>query len=123
MLKRTPFKRKIIKYLKRSPIKKKPPSIEKLETDRIQREKDIEFYMKIWNSRPHKCEVCGIWLGNEMKPIFMDHLLEKTIYPELRYEESNIGLICPQHHSMKTMGFPDPIHQQLINNAKQKFLS
>lgn len=122
-MKRTPLKRKpgpISK--KRASITRKPASAEKLEAQKIQSEKDREFYNKIWASRPHRCVVCNASLGSEMKTAYMDHLLEKSVYPELRYEEENIAIVCLDCHGSKTNGFPKEKHQELVNIAKEKFL-
>lgn len=123
MIRRTPLKRKTGPISKkRAGIAKKPPSAEKLEAQRIQSEKDREFYEKIWKSRLHTCVVCNTYLGSEMKIAYMDHLLEKSIYPELRYEPDNIAIVCLDCHGNKTNGFPKPKHQELIDIAKEKFL-
>ena len=53
MLKRTPLKRKF-GLLKRKVLVKKKPSSEKIEADKLQRNTDIEFYMKIWNTSVYK---------------------------------------------------------------------
>lgn len=122
-MKRTPLKRKpgpISK--KKASITRKPPSAEKLEAQKIQSEKDREFYNKIWESRPHFCVVCNTYLGSEMKTAYMDHLLEKSIYPKLRYQADNIAVVCLDCHGSKTNGFPKLKHQELINIAKKEFL-
>lgn len=121
----TPLKKKSNSTLKKgSKIKVRPKTEEQKEEKRLQREKDYEFYMSIWNERPHYCEACGVWLGNEMKPLFMDHLLEKNenAYPHLRYEKENIFVVCGEHHGSKTNGFPHPKHQEAINKARESFL-
>ena len=131
MMKKTPIKRKVPITLNRtglkkksgtSYIKRKAPDAEKVEAQRIQSEKDINFYNKIWASRPHKCIECGRLLGGTMNKGYMDHLVEKSSHPELRYEEENIALVCLDCHGSKSNGFPGPIHAKLIEEAKLKFL-
>jgi len=110
-------------FLKRGgPIKKKSISPKQKEARKEQSEKDQLFYQSIWNKKSHRCEVCGCSLGNEMKSYMFDHLLEKSIYPELRYEEANIVLICFKDHGDKSLGHPVPKHVELINIAKERFL-
>jgi hypothetical protein len=122
-MKNSHFKRKPgLISKKKSTLKKKSPSAEKLEADKKQSEKDKEFYKKIWESRPHKCVVCNTYLGSEMKTAYMDHLLEKSIYPELRYESENIAIVCLNCHGNKSNGFPKEKHQELINTAKENLL-
>lgn len=120
-MKQTPLKRKPGPIGKPNRIKRKPPTAEKLEADRKQSEKDREFYNKIWQSRPHRCVVCNVSLGSEMKTVYMDHLIEKSTHPELRYEPDNITVVCIDCHGCKTNGFPKPKHEQLIDEAKKRF--
>lgn len=122
-MKRVPLKRKPGPIGKKTTIKRKAPSIEKIQASVEQKEKDREFYNKIWASRPHRCVVCNAPLGSEMKTAYMDHLLEKSVYPELRYEEDNIAIVCLDCHGCKTNGFPKFKHEELINNAFNKFIN
>jgi len=121
-MKSTPLKRKPGPISsKRSSLKKKPPTAEKIEVDKERRDKDLEFYNKIWQSRPHKCVVCGVNLSSEMKTAYMDHLIEKSTHPELRYEPNNIAIVCIDDHGCKTNGFPKAKHQSLIEQAHKQF--
>jgi 5-methylcytosine-specific restriction endonuclease McrA len=123
MMKRVPLKRKPGPIGKKTAIKRKAPSIEKIQASVEQREKDREFYNKIWASRLHRCVVCNAYLGSEMKTAYMDHLLEKSVYPELRYEEENIAIVCLDCHGSKTNGFPKEKHEKLIEIAYLKFIN
>lgn len=84
--------------LKRQSLKKKANK----ENEKEIRYKDLAFYAKIWISRPHRCVNCDKYLGFEPLTIFFDHILEKSKYPELRWEESNIQLLCFECHQIKT---------------------
>jgi 5-methylcytosine-specific restriction endonuclease McrA len=75
----------------------------------------------IWKKRPHECESCGRFLGNEALSSYFDHLLEKSTYPELRYKEENIFLVCVECHDKKTRGFPTDKHKEAIVNFKTKY--
>lgn len=128
-LKRTPLKRgtntlKQGKGLKSGGrIKVKPKTEEQKREQQEQYERDVRFYTEeVWNKRPHYCQACNKWLGNEPNLCFFDHLLPKSQYPELRYEPENLYLTCSQHHSEKEAGFPHPKHQEAINKVKEKFL-
>jgi len=57
-----------------------------------------EFFISIWNKRPHKSEISGEWLGNETLSIFFHHILEKNKYPEAEYDEENIILVTWEEH-------------------------
>src|SRR6478752_5008982 len=75
-----------------------------------------EFFLGIWKKRtPHNCENCGKWLGPEPLSYMFDHLLEKSKYPELKYEEENICYLCLECHDNKTRGLISEKIQNLIN--------
>jgi hypothetical protein len=81
-----------------------------------------KFFMSIWRKRKeHKCENCKIPLGNEPLSYMFDHLLEKSKYPELKYEEDNIFLTCLMCHDKKTRGFITEIVKERINFVKEKY--
>lgn len=128
MLKKTPLKKKNSlrpgSGLKKSgKIKPKKKTEEEKKDQQAQFERDVLFYVtEIWDKRPHYCECCNKWLGNEPNLCFFDHLLPKSKYDFLRYEPDNIMLVCQTHHSSKEAGFPHPKHQEAINKAKERFL-
>ena len=80
-----------------------------------------KFFMSIWNGRPHKCEHCGKSLGSEPRSYMFDHLLEKSKYPDLKYEPENILLVCLECHDNKTRGNISEKYQEKINFAITKF--
>lgn len=125
MLKRRTILKKSPSTLKRaSPIKRKPKTVEQLQEQSEQHEKDWAFYSKIWSEREHVCQSCDKRLYGELKNYYMDHLLEKSTYPQFRYVESNIAIVCEDPcHSRKTNGFPTERHQVLIEQAKQLLLN
>lgn len=102
-------------------IRRKKKSQEEIQKNNEEREGMWNFFLEIWNERKHYCEVTGKWLGNTPKTYMFDHLIEKSAYPELKYEKDNIILCDGDIHSQKTMGNPHPKHQELIDNAKKKF--
>jgi hypothetical protein len=79
------------------------------------------FFMEIWKKRPHYCQVTGESLGNEPLSYMFEHLLEKSKYPHLAFEEDNIILCTLNVHDAKTMGYPLPKHQEFIEKAKERF--
>lgn len=97
---------------KKKGIKRKP-----LVVDRERLDKDYDFYNFLWEQALSKnCEVCGVYLGSENKTMFHDHLLEKNSHPHLRYDPTNMILVCGECHAQKSMGNPLPKHQEAINN-------
>lgn len=69
--------------------------------------RDDLFYLSIWDSRPHYCEECGLFLGDDVvddngrveKRIYFSHILPKGgLYTSLRHHPKNMNLMCPIHH-------------------------
>jgi 5-methylcytosine-specific restriction endonuclease McrA len=80
------------------------------------------FFLQVWNKKQkHECENCGKWLGSEPLSYMFDHLLEKSKYPELKYTEENIMLVCLECHDNKTRGFLTDLVKEKIKIVKEKF--
>ena len=79
------------------------------------------FFLQIWNKKKHECENCGKWLGKEPLSYMFDHLLEKSKFPELKYEEENIMLVCLECHDNKTRGFLTDLVKQKIEEVRKRF--
>lgn len=92
--------------------KKKPKGIRKISEKGIEKkalkkelvQNDMAFYLKLWLSRPHKCNFCGDDLGTKPKLYYFDHILEKQAFPKLRHDPENIQFLCLECHSNKTNG-------------------
>lgn len=101
--------------------KKNPPKKE----DKDLSKKQKELFFEIWNERMinglNYCEVTGELIHSPHTYNF-DHLLEKSKYPELRFNKDNIIIISADAHSKKTNGFPLPAHLKRINWAKENLL-
>lgn len=106
---------------KGSGLKSKPVSEEVKNQRKEQQEADWKFYSQIWSEREHKCIVCNRYLGEEINKACIDHLIEKSSHPELRYESENVVLVCIDHHAAKTNGFCHLTHQIEIDRAKIRF--
>lgn len=79
---------------------------------------DDKFLRGLWNQiQVHKCENCNTKLGNEFKKWFADHILNKSKFPELRYEEFNIWWLCLICHRNKTDLNLSPIMIKKINQT------
>lgn len=59
--------------------------------------------MRIWESRPHYCEECGIFLTEPRRHNFA-HILPKSHYPAFRHNPENIVLLCLEHHTQLDAG-------------------
>ena len=82
--------------------------------------KQFELFEKHWNLKPHYCESCGKWLGNENNICFHDHLIEKSKRRDLALEIDNLFLVCMGCHNLKTNGFPTENHKKAIEKVKEK---
>jgi len=81
-----------------------------------------EFFLQVWkNRKQHDCENCGKWLGKEPLSYMFDHLLEKSKFPELKFEEDNIMLVCLECHDNKTRGFLTDLVRGKIDDVRKKF--
>ena len=58
-----------------------------------------EFFVRIWNKRPHHSQVSMDYLGREPLSIFFHHILAKEKYPEASLDEENIILLTLDEHS------------------------
>jgi len=79
------------------------------------------FFASIWDKRKHNCENCEKWLGDEPFSYMFDHLLEKSKYPKLKYEQDNICILCLECHDNKTRGFISDILKNKIKIVREKF--
>jgi len=107
-------------YCFRCKPRKPLPKIARKLIREIPKEKDNpmhEFFISIWNKRPHKSEISGEWLGNEALSIFFHHILEKNKYPEAMYDEENIILVTWEEHNNVGM---DMHKYEEINKRREK---
>jgi hypothetical protein len=83
-----------------------------------------EFFNSLWEKLPKvkKCRACGKRIFGENLTIYWDHLLEKEIFPQFKYEPKNMFFCCPDCHTEKSNGFPKPLHLQAIEKAKKELL-
>lgn len=79
------------------------------------------FFNSIWAQRPHICQHCGKYLGNEPRTYMFDHLLEKQKYKKLEFEEENIWLVCLECHDEKSRGIITDKYREKINFVITKF--
>jgi 5-methylcytosine-specific restriction endonuclease McrA len=88
----------------------------------ISKEKDSEFYLRIWNSRPHTCFETGRYLGETPSTLFFHHVLRKSTYPEFRYSEWNIVILHPDVHQQVESNMDKcPKVKQYTEELKQKY--
>lgn len=101
-----------------------PLVIEETREERAKRRHAL--FLQIWRDREnidghHYSQVSGDRLPEKFSTLYFDHLLERSKYPELEFEEENIILCLPEEHEVKGRGNPLPKHKELINKAKDKW--
>ena len=81
-----------------------------------------QFFMRYWKeNKQHTCEVCRVWLGSTPLTYMFDHVLEKSKYPHLAFEEENIMYLCLHCHDKKTRGHYSDVTKERIEYLKNKF--
>jgi len=58
-----------------------------------------QFFLSIWNKKPHKSEVSGEYLGSEAMSTYFHHILPKEKYPKACLDEENIVILSLLEHS------------------------
>ncbi len=103
-------------------IKSRKKSKEEIEAKKSEIQKMRELFFEIWKERPiHKCENCSKFLGYEPLTYMFEHRLEKSKYPQLKYEKDNIKYSCLDCHSRKSSGFLSPLEDMQIKQLKKQF--
>lgn len=84
-----------LQEMQNTPKKSKPiPKISEKKKKRLKENgSESDLFRKIWEERPHYCEICGTMIP-EPKPESFSHRLSKGRYPALRYNPKNITLVC-----------------------------
>jgi len=77
-----------------------------------------EFFLSVWEKRPHKSEVSGKSLGKEAMSTYFHHILPKEKYSEACFDEENIILLTLDEHS----NVENNIYKYEIINEKRKQL-
>jgi hypothetical protein len=98
---------------------------EKASKMKPETEEQWKFFQEIWKTLPpeKRCQSCDKRIYGPPKPLYFDHLLEKSKHPELRLEKDNIFICCGDCHAKKNMGFPTSVHAQAVEKAKELFLN
>lgn len=106
--------------MKRTPLKKQSEAKKaKLKEEREETKKMWMFFLEIWVERPHWCVVCNAPLYGQPVSAFFDHLLEKHLYPEYKFEKWNIAVVCLNCHSSKSNGWPKEKHLEMMEEARK----
>lgn len=102
---------------------KKPSLVTKMKPLQEQYNKALEmqnFFLEIWNSRPHKSELSGVSLGKIPSSAFFHHILPKSKYPDYAFHKANIIMLTIDEHDNVEI---DMYRYPLINDIREKILS
>jgi len=69
---------------------------------------DKLFRQVILKERPNKCEWCG-----KVVPVFVCHILPKGMYQKLRYQRTNVLLLCYYCHMERAHKSPIDFYEWL----------
>lgn len=58
-----------------------------------QKSGEKEIFAEIWSERPHTCVICWKNIPYPLSFVFA-HIKSKWVHPELKFEKSNIALVC-----------------------------
>lgn len=76
-----------------------------------------QFFLSIWNKRPHMSEVSGVYLGKEPMSTYFHHILPKEKYPEACFDEENIILLSLSEHEQVEM---DMYRYEEVNKRRKQ---
>lgn len=92
------------------------------------KDRDIEslklkiFFSYAWKKKTEYCQCgCGRRLPKELNTSNMDHLLDKSKYPELKFSISNIFYCHSECHACKTNGHARIKHGEKIKWALENY--
>jgi hypothetical protein len=85
----------------------------------IESDKLKKFFELCWKNKTHYSEISGKFLGNEIKTIYLHHILPKSKYPEACFDEENIILLTFEEHQQVES---DIYRYEEINNRRKKLL-
>lgn len=114
--------------MRRTPLKRGNHRLKRVAAAKRER-KEVQRFMEIhiflWNLfysvKDPKCQSCDKPLYGPPRNYYFDHLIEKSMRPDLSMEKDNIFLCCLECHVKKTNGFPTEKHKEAIEKAKQRF--
>ncbi len=81
-----------------------------------------EFFLSIWNKRPHYSEISNTYLGGEALSIFFHHILPSRKVKEAAFDEENIILLeGDEHSSVESNPTKYPKINELRTKLKTKY--
>ncbi len=78
-----------------------------------------QFFLSVWNKRPHHSQISMDYLGKEPLSIFFHHILPKEKYPQAIFDEENIVLLTSEEHANVES---DMYRYEIINKMRENLL-
>lgn len=98
-------------------IKMKNKSQQTINVERVDMEAMWEVFKNVWKKRGPYSEVSKQFLGQECRTIHMHHILPKSKYKALMYEESNIIILSWEEHANVEM---DMYRYEEVNRRREE---
>ncbi len=88
----------------------------KIFKEAIQSDLLKNFFLLCWKNKPHYSEVSGKFLGNKCSSLYQHHILPKSKYPEVCFDEENIVFLTPDEHASVEL---DMYKYEYINKKRE----
>lgn len=85
----------------------------------LERKKMNEFFLSIWEKRPHKSEISGKKIYGEILSIYFHHILPKDKHSYAKYDLENIIILTFEEHDKVEM---DMYFYPEINKRREKLI-
>lgn len=102
--------------MKRTRLKRKPI---KRNSSKVSHDQMKNFFISIWNERPHYSEVSRVRLNGEPSTLYFHHILPKSKYKEVAYKRDNIILLTAEEHANVEI---DIYRYDEVNKRRQNLL-
>lgn len=77
----------------------------------------IDFFLSIWNKKPHVSGISGKKIYGEPLTIYFHHILPKNKYPEAQFDEENIIILTWEEHDQVEI---DVFRYEEINKRREQ---
>ena len=98
-------------------VKTKNKSQQTIDVEKAEMEAMWEVFKSVWRKRGPYSEVSKQYLGQECRTVYMHHILPKSKYKTLMYEEINIIILSLEEHANVEM---DVYRYEEINRRREE---
>lgn len=84
------------------------------------------FARNVWDERPHICEECGRYLGDEFDGMQISHILPGSVCKAAYHDPENVNILCRPCHREWENGSRSKMkiyeaNQEKIANLRRKY--